>query len=139
VKGNKSLHLPFLRRSIVIPWPSSLRHMILGDGKPSALHVSVIFWFSLTATADCVLSSSRMLGGTVKRAETQGVSECMRERERCCVRHTGVFWTLFSIHAVRTQNTRSRAVFIQGRRSIMWSFIRAPVTPSTPVQPPGSM
>jgi hypothetical protein len=56
--------LPFFRRSMLMPCPSSLRHISLGAGKPSALHVRVIFWFSRTATDDCVLLASRMLGGT---------------------------------------------------------------------------
>ena len=56
--------LPFFRRSMLMTCPSSLRHISLGAGKPSALHVKVIFWFSRTATDDCVLLASRMLGGT---------------------------------------------------------------------------
>jgi hypothetical protein len=35
--------LPFFRRSMLMPCPSSLRHISFGGGKPSALHVSVIF------------------------------------------------------------------------------------------------
>lgn len=38
--------------------------MILGVGKPSALHVKLIFWFSRMATEDCVLSASMIFGGT---------------------------------------------------------------------------
>jgi hypothetical protein len=56
---------PFFRRSILMPCPSSLRHISFGVGKPSALHVRVMFWFSRTATDDCVLLPSRILGGTV--------------------------------------------------------------------------
>jgi hypothetical protein len=37
------LGLPFFRRSMLMPCPSSLRHISLGAGKPSALHVRVIF------------------------------------------------------------------------------------------------
>lgn len=60
-------NLPFLRRSTEMGWPSSLLHMILGVGKPSALHVRLMFWFSRIAIVDCVLSVSMMLGGTAKR------------------------------------------------------------------------
>jgi hypothetical protein len=60
---------PFFRRSILMPCPSSLRHISFGVGKPSALHVSVMFWFSRTATDDCVLLPSRILGGTVTASE----------------------------------------------------------------------
>lgn len=84
--------------------------MILGDGKPSALHVSVIFWFSLTATADCVLSSSRMLGGTVKRAETQGVSQW--ERKRCCVRHTRLCFEHYLAFTQPERKTHVRELFL---------------------------
>jgi hypothetical protein len=55
---------PFFRRSMLMPCPSSLRHIIFGVGKPSALQVRVIFWFSRMATDDCVLLASRILGGT---------------------------------------------------------------------------
>jgi hypothetical protein len=50
---------------MLMPCPSSLRHINFGVGKPSALHVRVMFWFSRTATDDCVLLPSRILGGTV--------------------------------------------------------------------------
>lgn len=56
--------LPFLRRSTKIGCPSSLLHMIFGVGKPFALQVKLIFWFSRIAIVDCVLSVSRIFGGT---------------------------------------------------------------------------
>lgn len=62
---------PFLRRSTVILCPSSLRQEIFGVGKPSALQVKLMFWFSRTATVDWVLSASRMFGGTEKFKTTR--------------------------------------------------------------------
>lgn len=59
-----NLRLPFFFRSTVIASPSSRRQMILGAGKPSALHVIFMFWFSRTATDEGVLSISRIFGGT---------------------------------------------------------------------------
>lgn len=47
-------------------WPSSFLHIILGVGNPSALQVRLIFWFSRIATVDCVLSPSKIFGGTEK-------------------------------------------------------------------------
>lgn len=64
IKFSPPGYSPFLRRSTVILWPSSLRHVIFGVGKPSALQVKLIFWFSRTATVDCVLSASKIFGGT---------------------------------------------------------------------------
>lgn len=56
--------LLFFLLSTEIGCPSSRLHIILGVGKPSALHVKLMFWFSLIATVDCVLSASIMFGGT---------------------------------------------------------------------------
>lgn len=55
---------PLLCRLMFMFCPSSLFHISFGVGYPSALHVSVIFWFSRTATVLSVDNESKMLGGT---------------------------------------------------------------------------
>lgn len=67
----KCENLPFFLLSTDIACPSSRLHIIFGVGKPSALHVRLIFWFSRTATVDCVLSVSIMLGGTGKEINNE--------------------------------------------------------------------
>lgn len=56
--------LPFFFFSTAISSPSSRRQIIFGAGKPSARQDMLIFWFSLTATEDGVLSISKIFGGT---------------------------------------------------------------------------
>lgn len=51
----------FFRREM---WYTYRRQIIFGTGKPDALHVMLIFWFSRTATDDGVDSMSKIFGGT---------------------------------------------------------------------------
>ena len=61
-----AIYWPLVRRSTGIVCPSSRRHISVGVGCPLALHVSVIFEFSLTATVLSVDRSSNMFGGTAR-------------------------------------------------------------------------